>query len=281
MTRGQSQQGSGPPSAPTFSQSQQSPFRLIEPFMRRLRVVSGSRRWRIGELNWSSQHLEAGGCDGQSKTAFGTIWAAAIVVTRSTARGRTPMSGDGSGPPLRRAWQVRTLRLRPVCRRLSEQDGSGRQAACHQRCLGRSAKPLSGRYLSLAEREELRSYVCRARECGRSPGRWGGQRRRSRGVRRNAATRSGGLDYRATTAQWHADRAARRPSLRSWRSTRAASVCAGSISRRGRNAAWGCGSRSGGVLERSPTRTSAGSAVGLGVEPGADCPSLTARLPAR
>jgi IS30 family transposase len=33
----------------------------------------------------------------------------------------------------------------------------------------------------------------------------------SREVRRNAATRSGGLDYRAITAQWHADRAARRP----------------------------------------------------------------------
>ena len=30
-------------------------------------------------------------------------------------------------------------------------------------------------------------------------------------VRRNAATRSGGLDYRATTAQWHADRSAKRP----------------------------------------------------------------------
>jgi len=33
----------------------------------------------------------------------------------------------------------------------------------------------------------------------------------SRELRRNAATRRGGLDYRATPAQWHADRAARRP----------------------------------------------------------------------
>ena len=33
----------------------------------------------------------------------------------------------------------------------------------------------------------------------------------SRELRRNAATRSGGLDYRAITAQWHAERAARRP----------------------------------------------------------------------
>jgi hypothetical protein len=33
----------------------------------------------------------------------------------------------------------------------------------------------------------------------------------SRELRRNAATRGGGLDYRATTAQWHAERSARRP----------------------------------------------------------------------
>jgi IS30 family transposase len=33
----------------------------------------------------------------------------------------------------------------------------------------------------------------------------------SRELRRNAATRGGRLDYRATTAQWHADRRARRP----------------------------------------------------------------------
>ena len=33
----------------------------------------------------------------------------------------------------------------------------------------------------------------------------------SREMRRNAATRSGGLEYRATTAQWHADQRAKRP----------------------------------------------------------------------
>ena len=33
----------------------------------------------------------------------------------------------------------------------------------------------------------------------------------SRELRRNASTRSGGLEYRATTAQWHAERSARRP----------------------------------------------------------------------
>ncbi len=77
---------------------------------------------------------------------------------------------------------------------------------------GRSAKPLSGRYLSLAEREELailRAQGAGMREIGRQMGRSASTI--SRELRRNAATRSGGLDYRATTAQWHADRAAQRP----------------------------------------------------------------------
>ncbi|WP_209015531.1 helix-turn-helix domain-containing protein, partial [Roseibium sp. RKSG952] len=71
---------------------------------------------------------------------------------------------------------------------------------------------LSGRYLCFAEREEIALYkaqglgVCAiARKIGRSASTI------SRELRRNAATRSGGFEYRATTAQWHADRAARRP----------------------------------------------------------------------
>ena len=76
----------------------------------------------------------------------------------------------------------------------------------------RSAKPLSDRYLSFEDREEIailraQGYgVCEmARKLGRAPSTI------SRELRRNAATRSGGLEYRATTAQWHADRSARRP----------------------------------------------------------------------
>ncbi len=75
-----------------------------------------------------------------------------------------------------------------------------------------SAKPLSGRYLSLAEREEialLRVQGHCVREIARRPGRAGSAI--SRELRCNAATRSGGLEYRATTAQWHAERSARRP----------------------------------------------------------------------
>jgi IS30 family transposase len=72
--------------------------------------------------------------------------------------------------------------------------------------------PASGRYLSFAEREEIAILRARgagvreiARQLGRSPSTI------SRELRRNAATRSGGFEYRATTAQWHADLRARRP----------------------------------------------------------------------
>jgi IS30 family transposase len=72
--------------------------------------------------------------------------------------------------------------------------------------------PASGRYLSFAEREEIAILRAQgagvreiARQLGRSPSTI------SRELRRNAATRSGGFEYRATTAQWHADQRARRP----------------------------------------------------------------------
>src|SRR5271154_6243451 len=78
--------------------------------------------------------------------------------------------------------------------------------------LSRSSKPTSGRYLSFVEREEsalLRAEGLGVREVasrlGRAPSTI------SRELRRNAATRCGNLDYRATTAQWHAERAACRP----------------------------------------------------------------------
>ena len=75
-----------------------------------------------------------------------------------------------------------------------------------------SLLPHSGRYLSFEEREELsllrvQGHGVReiARLLGRSPSTI------SRELRRNVATRSGMLEYRATVAQWKAERAARRP----------------------------------------------------------------------
>jgi IS30 family transposase len=77
-----------------------------------------------------------------------------------------------------------------------------------------SSAPLSVRYLSFVEREEIAILDARdcgvreiARRLGRSPSTI------SRELRRNAAIRSGILEYRATTAQWHADRRAKRPKV--------------------------------------------------------------------
>jgi len=73
-------------------------------------------------------------------------------------------------------------------------------------------KPSTGRYLSFGEREEIALLRAQgkgvreiAREVGRDPGTI------SRELRRNAATRGGKLEYRASVAQWKADLAARRP----------------------------------------------------------------------
>jgi IS30 family transposase len=73
-------------------------------------------------------------------------------------------------------------------------------------------EPLSGRYLSFTEREEialLRAQGCGVREIARQVAR--APSTISRELRRNAATRGGQLEYRATAAQWHCDRRARRP----------------------------------------------------------------------
>jgi IS30 family transposase len=77
-----------------------------------------------------------------------------------------------------------------------------------------SLSPLSGRHLSFAEREEIALLRAQglgvreiARHLGRSPSTV------SRELRRNAATRGGQLQYRASTAQWKAELAARRPKV--------------------------------------------------------------------
>ena len=80
--------------------------------------------------------------------------------------------------------------------------------------LSQSSKPMSGRYLLFPEREQLALLRAQghgvreiARRLKRAPSTI------CRELRRNAATRSGGLEYRAINAQWHADRSARRPKL--------------------------------------------------------------------
>ncbi|MFF7945049.1 IS30 family transposase [Nocardia gamkensis] len=77
-----------------------------------------------------------------------------------------------------------------------------------------SWSPPSGRFLSFAEREEIALLRARgsgvrqiAAALGRSPSTI------SRELRRNAATRGGKLDYRASVAQWKAELFARRPKV--------------------------------------------------------------------
>ena len=77
-----------------------------------------------------------------------------------------------------------------------------------------SLSPLSGRYLTLKEREEIAILKSKgwgvrqiARQLKRSPSTI------SRELRRNAATRTDSSGYRAVNAQWHADRHARRPKV--------------------------------------------------------------------
>jgi len=74
------------------------------------------------------------------------------------------------------------------------------------------SNPISGRYLSFAEREEIGLLSIQgigvreiARRIGRSPSTV------SRELTRNAATRGGKLEYRASVAQWKAELMARRP----------------------------------------------------------------------
>ena len=71
---------------------------------------------------------------------------------------------------------------------------------------------VSGRFLSFAEREDIALYKAQglgvraiARKVGRSPSTV------SRELRRNASSRAYPPEYRASVAQWHAERRARRP----------------------------------------------------------------------
>ena len=76
------------------------------------------------------------------------------------------------------------------------------------------SKFVSGRYLSFAEREEiglLRAQDVGVREIARRIGRSPSTVLRE--LTRNAATRAGKLEYRASVAQWKAELVARRPKL--------------------------------------------------------------------
>jgi hypothetical protein len=141
---------------------------------------------------------------------------------RSGMAGRVPMRSPGRPPVARREHRQRFWKA--IARGLSSEDAAvvcGVSPAVGARWFRQgggmpstSLAPLSGRYLSFAEREEitvLKAQGCGVREIARRVGRSASTI--SREVRRNAATRGGRLEYRATTAQWHADRRAKRPKV--------------------------------------------------------------------
>ena len=139
-------------------------------------------------------------------TGGGSGWESRRCARRGVRRSGLSIV-SGSGRRSRAGCRARMLRRRPACRRRSASVVSG-----GWRMPSVTPSPASGRYLSFAEREEIAVLRARgagvrgiARRLGRSPSTI------SRELRRNAATRGGGLEYRATTAQWHADMRARRP----------------------------------------------------------------------
>lgn len=141
---------------------------------------------------------------------------------RSDRASRPPMRSPGRPPGWRR--EHRQAFWEGVAHGLSSEEAGvscGMSPAVGTRWFRESGgmqpfifAPLSGRYLSFAEREEISILQAKnlsvreiARRLERSPSTI------SRELRRNAVTRSGNLEYRATTAQWHADRRARRPKV--------------------------------------------------------------------
>lgn len=133
--------------------------------------------------------------------------------------GRSPMKSPGK-PSLRR--DVERQFWREIAKGAASEDAAvtvGVSAAVGCRWFReRGGMPTfmrdkpKGRYLSFEEREEialLRAQDCGVREIARRIGR--DPSTISRELRRNAATRGGKLDYRASVAQWKAELLARRP----------------------------------------------------------------------
>src|SRR5919199_783257 len=133
--------------------------------------------------------------------------------------GRSPMKSPGK-PSLRR--DVERLFWHQIAKGLTSEDAAiavGVSPAVGSRWFRERGgmptfmlTPVTGRYLSFEEREEIALLKTQgagvreiARRMSRSPSTI------SRELRRNAATRGGKLEYRASVAQWKAELVARRP----------------------------------------------------------------------
>jgi IS30 family transposase len=132
--------------------------------------------------------------------------------------GRSPMKSPGR-PSTRR--EVERLFWREIAKGLTSEDAAVAVGAApavgtrwfrHAGGMPQIDLAVSGRSLSFAEREEialLRVQGAGVREIAQQLGR--APSTISRELRRNAATRGGKLEYRASVAQWKADLVARRP----------------------------------------------------------------------
>ena len=136
--------------------------------------------------------------------------------------GRAPMRSPGRPPIAGREKQLRFWAA--IAEGLSTEDAAatiGLSDFAGRRLFRQSGgmriislEPTSTRYLAFSEREEIGLMKAEgagireiARQLNRAPSTI------SRELRRNAATRNGGLEYRASTAQWHSDRSAKRPKV--------------------------------------------------------------------
>src|SRR5690606_21759133 len=184
-------------------------------------------RWRCGNVmsspgSWCITRIEAAKADstGRLNTPTWEVCMGRPKGWTTKVTGRTAMRSPGRPPAWRRE-QRRTFWgliaegvsseqaalsvgvSQPVGSRWFREAGGMRDV---------SSVPLSGRYLSLDEREEIALMRVRrtgVREIARRLCR--SSSTISRELRRNVASRGGQLDYRATAAQWHADRRAKRP----------------------------------------------------------------------
>ena len=170
-------------------------------------VIHHSDAGSQGGFNRSSQHLDRGGADGQAS---------------GVDEGVDGQVGDESpGAPSFRREVERAFWLEVATGVTSEEAAIavGASPAVGSRWFRQRGgmasidlAPLSGRYLSFREREEIAIARAQgagvrdiARRLGRDPSTV------SRELRRNAATRGGKLDYRASVAQWKAELLAQRP----------------------------------------------------------------------
>ena len=164
-----------------------------------------------GGFNWWSQHLV------MKEVMMG------VVKGREAVRALRPAMRSPGRPPVGRR-EHRERFWEGIAGGLSSEDAgvaAGVSAAVGSRWFRENGGmapfvfvSVSGRYLSFVEREEialLHARDCGVREIARRLGR--APSTISRELRRNAATRGGGLEYRATTAQWHSDRRASRPKV--------------------------------------------------------------------